>query len=104
MARPISFNLQRVYPRLMEPWVTCGDSITALNASTPSALFGIAGAWPFLTWIGFSGRLAAVEKQVNEQAEDRRVIKQMTVGGVVTAILIAIGGVVYSSLKSGGGR
>jgi hypothetical protein len=54
--------------------------------------------------IGFSGRLAAVEKQVNEQAEDRRVIKQMTVGVVVTAILIAIGGVVYSSLKSGGGR
>jgi len=56
MARPISFNLQRVYPRLMEPWVTCGDSITALNASTPSALFGIAGAWPFLTWSGFCER------------------------------------------------
>lgn len=54
--------------------------------------------------IGLAGRLAAVEKQVNEQAEDRRVIKQTAVGGIVLAILTSIGAAALAVFKSGGGH
>lgn len=41
--------------------------------------------------VGVAGRLAAVEKQVREQADDRRAVKQTVVGGLVLAILTSIG-------------
>ena len=52
--------------------------------------------------IGQAARLAAVEKQVNEQAEDRRVIKQTVVGGMVLAILTSIGAAAIAVFKHGG--
>lgn len=53
--------------------------------------------------VGLSGRLAAVEKQVNEQAEDRRSIKQTVVGGIVLALATSIGAAALAVFKSGGG-
>lgn len=54
--------------------------------------------------VGLAGRLAAVEKQVNEHAEDRRAVKQTVVGGMVLAMLTSIGAAALAMFKSGGGH
>lgn len=53
--------------------------------------------------VGLVGRIVAVEKQVNDQAEDRRVVKQTVVGGIVLALLTSIGAAALAVFKSGGG-
>ena len=52
--------------------------------------------------VGLIGRVSAVEKQVNQQAEDRRVIKQTVLGGVILAILTSIGAAAIAVFKHGG--
>lgn len=52
--------------------------------------------------VGLIGRVSEVEKQVNQQAEDRRVIKQTVLGGVILAILTSIGAAAIAVFKHGG--
>ncbi len=52
--------------------------------------------------VGLIGRVSSVEKQVNQQAEDRRVIKQTVLGGVILAILTSIGAAAIAVFKHGG--
>lgn len=52
--------------------------------------------------VGLIGRVSAVEKHVNQQAEDRRVIKQTVLGGVILAILTSIGAAAIAVFKHGG--
>jgi len=52
--------------------------------------------------VGLIGRMSVVEKQVNQQAEDRRVIKQTVLGGVILAILTSIGAAAIAVFKHGG--
>ena len=52
--------------------------------------------------VGLIGRVSVVEKQVNQQAEDRRVIKQTVLGGVILAVLTSIGAAAIAVFKHGG--
>lgn len=52
--------------------------------------------------VGLVGRMAAVEKQVNERAEDSRVTKQTVVGGLILAILTSIGAAAFSVFAKNG--
>ena len=52
--------------------------------------------------IGLIGRVAAVEKQVNERAEDSRVTRQTVVGGIILAILTSIGAAAFSVFAKSG--
>ena len=46
--------------------------------------------------VGLIGRVAAVEKQVGERAEDSRITRQTVVGGLILAILTSIGAAAFS--------
>lgn len=52
--------------------------------------------------VGLIGRVAAVEKQVNERAEDNRVTRQTVVGGIILAILTSIGAAAFSVFTKSG--
>ena len=52
--------------------------------------------------VGLIGRVAAVEKQVNERAEDNRVTRQTVVGGIILAILAPIGAAAFSAFAKNG--
>lgn len=52
--------------------------------------------------VGLIGRVAAVEKQVNERAEDSRVTRQTVVGGLILAILTSIGAAAFSVFTKSG--
>lgn len=52
--------------------------------------------------VGLIGRVAAVEKQVNERAEDNRVTRQTVVGGIILAILTSIGAAAFSAFAKSG--
>ena len=54
--------------------------------------------------VGLIGRMAAVEKQANERAEDIRITRQTVVGGLILAILTSIGAAAFSFLAKHGGQ
>lgn len=54
--------------------------------------------------VGLIGRVAAVERQVNERAEDSRVTRQTVVGGLILAILTSIGAAAFSFFAKHGSQ
>lgn len=52
--------------------------------------------------VGLIARVASVERQVNERAEDSRVTRQTVVGGLILAILTSIGAAALAAFKNGG--
>lgn len=54
--------------------------------------------------VGLIGRVAAVERQVNERSDDTRVTRQTVVGGLILAILTSIGAAAFSFFAKHGSQ
>ena len=54
--------------------------------------------------VGLIGRVAAVERQVNERVDDARVTRQTVVGGLILAILTSIGAAAFSFFAKHGSQ
>lgn len=54
--------------------------------------------------VGLIGRVAAVERQVNERSDDARVTRQTVVGGLILAILTSIGAAAFSFFAKHGSQ